>query len=43
MSLFKRLTSYGVRRDEPETPSPYDRAKREWDNRIGSARVQALH
>lgn len=43
MSIFKRLTSYGVRRDEPETPSPYDRAKREWDNRIGSARVQALH
>jgi len=43
VSIFKRQTSYGVRRDEPEIVSPYDRAKREWDNRIGTARVQALH
>ncbi|MCO6439401.1 MAG: conjugal transfer protein TrbF [Phycisphaerae bacterium] len=43
MSTFKRQTSYGVRRDEPATLSPYDRARREWDNRIGTARVQALH
>lgn len=43
MSVFKRQISYGVPRDEPETLSPYDRAKREWDNRIGTARVQALH
>jgi len=43
MSIFKRQAGYGVRRDEPETLSPYDRARREWDNRIGTARVQALH
>lgn len=43
MSPFKRNTSYGVAESAANAPSPYDRAKREWDNRIGAARVQAFH
>jgi len=43
MSIFKRNTTYGVNQSETASLSPYDRAKREWDNRIGTARVQALH
>ena len=42
MSVFRRQAGYGARRDEPESHSPYDRARREWDNRIGTARIQAL-
>lgn len=43
MSVFKRDTSYAPNPDPAATLSPYDRARREWDNRIGSARVQAFH
>jgi len=43
MSVFKRNTSYGQTLSEAPLQSPYDRAKQEWDNRIGTARVQAFH
>lgn len=43
MSIFKRNTAYGIVQSEAAPLSPYDRAKREWDNRIGTARVQAFH
>lgn len=39
MSLFQKPTPAYVAPGEP--PSPYDRARREWDDRIGSARAQA--
>ena len=41
MSLFRRpLTHYGK---SPEPETPYQRAGQAWDERIGSARVQAKH
>lgn len=43
MSVFKRNTSFGQTQGESVALSPYDRARREWDDRIGSARVQAFH
>jgi len=39
MSFFKRSTSHYGKSPEPETP--YQRAAQVWDERIGSARVQA--
>ncbi|RWR32088.1 conjugal transfer protein TrbF [Sinirhodobacter populi] len=39
MSLFKRSTTYYGKTPQPETP--YQRASQAWDERIGSARVQA--
>ena len=39
MSLFKRSTIHYGKSPEPETP--YQRAAQVWDDRIGSARVQA--
>lgn len=41
MAFPKQTTCYGQR--AKENRSRYERAKREWDNRIGSARVQAFH
>lgn len=43
MSIFKRSTAYGTAQGETVSLSPYDRARREWDNRIGTARVQSFH
>lgn len=43
MSLFNRNTSYARKQNSSEPLSPYDRAKSEWDNRIGTARAQAFH
>ncbi len=43
MSFPKHTTTYGRRPTKDTSASPYDRAKREWDERIGSARVQAFH
>jgi type IV secretion system protein VirB5 len=40
MSFGKRTTSYGLTAAVP-IETPYTLAAREWDNRIGSARVQA--
>ncbi len=39
MALFRRSTVRYGRTPEPETP--YQRAAQAWDDRIGSARVQA--
>ncbi|MGY3138420.1 type IV secretory pathway TrbF-like protein [Bradyrhizobium sp. USDA 4501] len=39
MSLFKRPSTHYGKSPEPETP--YQRAAQVWDDRIGSARVQA--
>ncbi len=39
MSLFKRSTTHYGKTPQPETP--YQRASQVWDERIGSARVQA--
>lgn len=39
MSFFKRSTTHYGKSPEPETP--YQRAARVWDERIGTARVQA--
>ena len=39
MSLFKRPAAHYGESPEPETP--YQRAAQVWDDRIGSARVQA--
>ncbi|UPG72933.1 conjugal transfer protein TrbF [Roseomonas gilardii subsp. gilardii] len=39
MSIFKRPTTHYGKTPEPETP--YQRAAQVWDERIGSARVQA--
>lgn len=39
MSLFKRSTTHYGKTPQPETP--YQRAAQVWDERIGSARVQA--
>ena len=39
MSLFKRPSAHYGKSPEPETP--YQRAAQVWDDRIGSARVQA--
>ncbi|EIM72252.1 conjugal transfer protein TrbF [Nitratireductor aquibiodomus RA22] len=39
MSFFKRSTTHYGKSPEPETP--YQRAAQVWDERIGSARVQA--
>ncbi|MBB4303412.1 type IV secretion system protein VirB5 [Rhodobium orientis] len=39
MSFFKRSTTHYGKSPEPETP--YQRATQVWDERIGSARVQA--
>lgn len=39
MSLFKRSSTHYGKSPEPETP--YQRAAQVWDERIGSARVQA--
>src|SRR6202000_1799220 len=39
MALFRRSTFRYGRTPEPETP--YQRAAQAWDDRIGSARVQA--
>lgn len=39
MSLFKRPTTHYGKTPQPETP--YQRAAQVWDERIGSARVQA--
>lgn len=39
MSFFKRSTTHYGKTPEPETP--YQRAAQIWDDRIGSARVQA--
>ena len=39
MALFRRPTVRYGRTPEPETP--YQRAAQAWDDRIGSARVQA--
>src|SRR3989304_5606131 len=39
MSFGKRTTSYGSKATAP-IEMPYTLAAREWDNRIGSARVQ---
>ena len=39
MSFFKRATTHYGKTPEPETP--YQRAAQVWDERIGSARVQA--
>ena len=39
MSLFKRPSTHYGKAPEPETP--YQRAAQVWDDRIGSARVQA--
>ncbi|MCR4265957.1 conjugal transfer protein TrbF [Nitratireductor sp. ZSWI3] len=39
MSFFKRSTTHYGKTPEPETP--YQRAAQVWDERIGSARVQA--
>lgn len=39
MSFFKRSTTHYGKAPEPETP--YQRAAQVWDERIGSARVQA--
>lgn len=39
MSLFRRSTTHYGKSPEPETP--YQRAAQVWDERIGSARVQA--
>ena len=35
--------TYGLNQSESASQSPYDRAKREWDNRIGTAHAQAFH
>ncbi len=43
MVFSKQTTCYGRRPDAEGSTSPYDRAKREWDQRLGTARVQALH
>lgn len=42
MSFPKTTTSFG-KKPAVETVSPYDRAKSEWDRRIGTARAQAFH
>ena len=39
MSLFKRPTTHYGKSPEPVTP--YQKAAQVWDDRIGSARVQA--
>ena len=39
MNLFKRPAAHYGKSPEPETP--YQRAAQVWDERIGSARVQA--
>ena len=39
MSFFKRSSTHYGKSPEPETP--YQRAAQVWDERIGSARVQA--
>jgi type IV secretion system protein VirB5 len=39
MNIFKRPTTHYGKMPEPETP--YQRAAQVWDDRIGSARVQA--
>lgn len=41
MSFPNRTSSYGVSRRSAEQPNPYARAAAQWDQRIGSARVQA--
>jgi type IV secretion system protein TrbF len=43
MIFNKPTTSYGRKPDKDGNASPYDRAKREWDSRLGMARVQAFH
>lgn len=43
MSFSKHTTTYGRPKANDMPASPYDRAKREWDNRIGTARAQAFH
>lgn len=39
MSIFKRPATHYGKSPEPETP--YQKAAQVWDERIGSARVQA--
>ncbi|MCR8492678.1 conjugal transfer protein TrbF [Brucella anthropi] len=39
MSIFKRPSTHYGKSPEPETP--YQKAEQAWDNRIGTARVQA--
>lgn len=41
MGFPLRTNSFGKRGRTPQADTPYDRARREWDTRIGSARVQA--
>lgn len=43
MSFPKHTTTYGRHNAAEQPASPYDHAKRAWDDRIGSARVQAFH
>lgn len=43
MIFGKQSTSYGRKPDKDGDMTPYNRAKREWDNRLGTARVQAFH
>ncbi len=44
MTAFsKSTTTYGDARNVTTPESAYDRARREWDNRIGTARAQAFH
>ena len=39
MNIFKRPSAHYCKSPEPETP--YQKAAQAWDERIGSARVQA--
>lgn len=41
MGFPLRTNSYGKRTRDIHPTTPYDRAKKEWDDRIGNARVQA--
>ena len=44
MSAFsKSTTAYGNAHNDVPPETAYDRAKREWDSRIGTARAQAFH
>ena len=43
MSFAKQTKTYGAARGDASMTARYDRARHEWDQRIGSARVQAFH
>jgi type IV secretion system protein VirB5 len=42
-AFSKSTTTYGNARNDAAPETAYDRARREWDLRIGTARVQAFH